>query len=70
MYLTQPALLNDLMLDIWNAVHARHFSALTKFALAGNPSKPIGGPPEGLAFFRSNYVIYGGPAFEIIYDPT
>jgi len=31
------------MLDISNAVHARHFSALTMFALAGNPSKPIGG---------------------------
>jgi len=28
------------------------------FALAGNPSKHIGGnPPEGLAFFRSNYVM-------------
>ena len=41
----------------------RHFSALTMFALAGNP---LEGPPEGPAFFRSNYVIFGGPAFEII----
>jgi hypothetical protein len=32
------------MLDISNAVHVQHFSALTRFALAGNPSKPIGGP--------------------------
>jgi hypothetical protein len=58
------------MFDISNAVHAQHFSALTMFALAGNPSKPSGGPTKRPAFFRSNYVIYGGPAFEIIYDPT
>jgi hypothetical protein len=32
------------MLDISNAVHAQHFSALMMFALAGNPRKPIGGP--------------------------
>jgi len=30
----------------------------------------MGGAPDGLAFWRSNYVIYGGPAFEIIYVPT
>jgi hypothetical protein len=48
-------------------MHAQHFSALMMFSLAGNPSKPIEGPAEGLAFFRSNYIIYGGPAFEIIY---
>jgi hypothetical protein len=58
------------MLDISNAVHAQHFLALTTSALAGKPSNPIGGPPEDLAFFRNNYIIYGGPAFEIIYDPT
>ena len=29
------------MLDISNAVHAGHFSALTMFPLAGYPSKPI-----------------------------
>jgi hypothetical protein len=40
------------------------------FALAVNQSKPIGDPPECLAFFRINYIIYGGPAFEIIYDLT
>jgi len=33
-------------------------------------ANPFGGPPEGLAFLRSNYVIYGDPAFEIIYVPT
>jgi hypothetical protein len=32
------------MLDISNAVHARHFSGLTMFVSAGNPKKPIGGP--------------------------
>jgi hypothetical protein len=32
------------MLDISNEVHARHFSALTMFAFARNPSKLIGGP--------------------------
>jgi hypothetical protein len=32
------------MLDVSNAVHAQHFSALTMFALAGNQSKPIGRP--------------------------
>jgi hypothetical protein len=58
------------MLDTSNAVHAQHFSALMTFALAGKPSKPIGGPLKDLAFFRSNDVVYGGPAFEIIYDPT
>jgi hypothetical protein len=40
------------------------------FALAVKQSKPTGGPPEGLAFFRINYTIYGGPAFDVIYDPT
>ena len=32
------------MLGISNTVYAGHFSALTMFALAGNPSKPIVGP--------------------------
>jgi hypothetical protein len=58
------------MLDISNAVHAGYFSVLTMFALAVNQANPLGGPPECLAFFRINYIIYGGPAFEIIYDPT
>jgi hypothetical protein len=33
-------------------------------------ANPLGGLPEGLAFFRINYIVYGGSAFEIIYDPT
>jgi hypothetical protein len=40
------------MLDISNAVHARHFSALMIFALAGNPSKPIGGPARRLGILQ------------------
>jgi hypothetical protein len=46
------------MLDIYKVVHAQYFSALTTFALAGNPNKTIVGPssncelltPLGLAF--------------------
>jgi hypothetical protein len=55
------------MLDLSNAVHAQYLPAMMMFASGGNP---LGGPPEGLAFFRINYIIYSGPAFDIIYDPT
>jgi len=47
-------------------VHARLFSALTVFVLAGNPNKPTVAPTEGLVFSISNDVIFGGLDFGII----
>src|SRR5215469_1076783 len=41
--LSKNVRLGPLLSKITQCMH-RHFSALTMFALAGNPSKPIGGP--------------------------
>jgi hypothetical protein len=69
-YLTQSTLPSDHKPDISNAVHARHFSALTVFALAGIPNKPTVGPIEGPVFSMSNDVIYDSLDFDIIYAQT
>jgi hypothetical protein len=62
----QSTLPSDHKLNISNAVHARLFSALTVFVLAGNPNKPTVAPTEGLVFSISNDVIFGGLDFGII----
>jgi hypothetical protein len=63
----QSTLPSDSKLDISNAMHARHLSSLTVFAIAGNTNKHhCRVPPEGLVFSMSNDVIYGGPDFNIM----
>jgi len=54
------------MLDISNALQVQHFSVLTVFELAGNPTNPLWVQPEGLVFIMSNNVIYGSLSFNII----
>jgi hypothetical protein len=55
---------------MWDIVACMHdvlnCSALTVFAITGNPNQPIVGPTRRSGILMSNDVVYGSPSLDVI----